>query len=59
MYIPKKHADEYLLRFLKARNMDVEKASQMFMTSMVRPEWIRFLRSFPHGLWRPGDRLWA
>ena len=36
VFMPKKHADEYLLRFLKARAMDVAKASEMFTTSMVR-----------------------
>jgi hypothetical protein len=47
---PKRHSDEYLLRFLKAREMNVDKASEMFITSM---NWRRdnnvdqILQTFP------------
>jgi len=50
VYRPKRHHDEYLLRFLKARGMDIEKASNMFITSM---NWRRdndvdqILQTFP------------
>jgi len=40
VYIPEKHEDRYLLRFLRARKWDLPKAEQMFRNTLdFRQQW--------------------